>query len=93
VNPHPKSMQPRMRTLVVLGCRVRLDGEGRLHEGTLRRRVVAAAEDYRKKAGGPTLVVTSGGRRWEGQVEADVMARELERHGVPEGLSCGSGSR
>ena len=71
----------RMRALVVLGCRVRLDGEGRLREGTLRRRVVAAAEEAR----GTTLVIASGGRRWEGKVEADVMARELHRHGVPEG--------
>lgn len=70
-----------MRALVVLGCRVRLDGEGRLHEGTLRRRVALAAEKAREGA----LVIASGGRRWEGQVEADVMAKELERHGVPEG--------
>ena len=78
--------------IVVLGCRVRLDTEGRLREGPLLRRVTAAATAYfhaQDERHGPararTIVVASGGRRWSDQVEADVMARELARRGVPRG--------
>jgi cyclophilin family peptidyl-prolyl cis-trans isomerase/uncharacterized SAM-binding protein YcdF (DUF218 family) len=70
--------------IVVLGCGVRYDAEGRLR-GALLRRVDAAAEAYARLAGGgeSAVVVASGGRRWGGLVEADVMAHELERRGVP----------
>jgi uncharacterized SAM-binding protein YcdF (DUF218 family) len=71
-----------------LGCRVRLDGAGRLASGPLLRRVKAAAA---LAVGGEnrdaTLVVASGGRQWDGHVEADVMARELVCLGVrPEAI-------
>jgi uncharacterized SAM-binding protein YcdF (DUF218 family) len=69
---------------VVLGCRVALDGEGRL-VGALARRVGVAAEAYARLAHPRAVVVASGGRRWAEAVEADAMARELRRLGVPEG--------
>jgi uncharacterized SAM-binding protein YcdF (DUF218 family) len=64
---------------------VRLDGEGRLRESALLRRVRVAASSYHLVQGGRTLIVASGGRHWHGQVEADAMAEELVRHGVPRG--------
>ncbi|HEY1691315.1 MAG TPA: YdcF family protein [Polyangiaceae bacterium] len=69
--------------IVVLGCRVMLDEEGRL-AGALGRRVRAAARAYEERAGEGTLVLVCGGRHWGGTVEADAMARELGRLGVPE---------
>jgi uncharacterized SAM-binding protein YcdF (DUF218 family) len=70
--------------IVVLGCAVRLDTDGRLMSGTLARRLEAAVRAYEAGAAGVTVVVASGGRRWGASVEADVMARELTRRGVPE---------
>jgi cyclophilin family peptidyl-prolyl cis-trans isomerase/vancomycin permeability regulator SanA len=70
------------RALVVLGCRVSLDAEGR-PQGALGRRVVAAAEEYARRGEVVAVVVASGGRRWSEVVEADAMARELARLGVP----------
>lgn len=72
-----------LRAVVVLGCRVVLDGEGRL-VGALGRRVATAAALYGRRADEDTVVVASGGRSWAGLVEADAMARELTRLGVPE---------
>jgi uncharacterized SAM-binding protein YcdF (DUF218 family) len=69
--------------LVVLGCAVRLDAQGRLVPGTLARRVDAAARAYHATASTIAVVVASGGRRWGTSVEADVMARELVFRGVP----------
>jgi uncharacterized SAM-binding protein YcdF (DUF218 family) len=72
---------------VVLGCRVRLDAAGRLAPGALARRVEMGASTYLDgggAAGAATLVVASGGRRWDDHVEADAMARELVARGVPE---------
>jgi uncharacterized SAM-binding protein YcdF (DUF218 family) len=69
---------------VVLGCKVSLDGEGRL-AGALAWRVAAAAGAYARRGDADVVVVASGGRRWAGIVEADAMARELARLGVPEG--------
>jgi uncharacterized SAM-binding protein YcdF (DUF218 family) len=75
--------------IVVLGCRVRLDSEGRLVPGALARRVTTGARAYAAEAdtgpapGGRTFVVVSGGRRWGDVVEADAMARELVAQGVP----------
>ncbi|MGH7294058.1 MAG: YdcF family protein [Polyangiaceae bacterium] len=69
--------------IVVLGCRVAFDREGRL-TGALGRRVRAAAGRYAEHAGVGTFVVASGGRRWEGEVEADAIAGELVALGVPD---------
>jgi uncharacterized SAM-binding protein YcdF (DUF218 family) len=68
---------------VVLGCRVALDGQGRL-QGTLRRRVEVAAEGYARGGEAQPVVIASGGRCWSGVVEADAMARELVQLGVPQ---------
>jgi cyclophilin family peptidyl-prolyl cis-trans isomerase/uncharacterized SAM-binding protein YcdF (DUF218 family) len=70
--------------IVVLGCRAEVDGEGELVRGALAGRLDAAALLYAQRGGERTVVVTSGGRRWQGGVEADVMRRELARRGVPE---------
>jgi cyclophilin family peptidyl-prolyl cis-trans isomerase/uncharacterized SAM-binding protein YcdF (DUF218 family) len=73
-----------MAAIVVLGCRVRLDPGGRLCPGALARRLDAAALAYARRRQEHTVVIASGGRHWDGVVEADVMARELARRGVPE---------
>jgi cyclophilin family peptidyl-prolyl cis-trans isomerase/uncharacterized SAM-binding protein YcdF (DUF218 family) len=75
------------RIIVVLGCRAEVDGQGRLVLGALAGRLDAGARLYASRDRGPgndTLVVASGGRRWRGGVEADVMRRELAHRGVPE---------
>jgi uncharacterized SAM-binding protein YcdF (DUF218 family) len=72
-----------LQAIVVLGCRVRLDHTGRLSPGALARRVETGARRFRDADAG-TVIVVSGGRRWGDGVEADAMARELSRHGVPE---------
>jgi uncharacterized SAM-binding protein YcdF (DUF218 family) len=71
------------RAIVVLGCGVAFDAEGRL-TGALGRRVATAAAIHARRGDGETVVVASGGRRWSGRVEADAMARELLLRGVPE---------
>jgi uncharacterized SAM-binding protein YcdF (DUF218 family) len=76
--------EPCADAIVVLGCAVRLDQDGRLGPGALRRRIDAAADAYHLRANDRTVVVASGGRRWRGGVEADVMARELILRGVPD---------
>jgi uncharacterized SAM-binding protein YcdF (DUF218 family) len=63
--------------LVLLGCRV---AAGALPP-TAGRRVKRAAEAFH--AGLAPRVVVSGGRRWEGRVEADRLAEELVKSGVP----------
>lgn len=63
--------------LVLLGCRV---AAGPL-PGAAARRVARAAEAFR--AGLAPRVVVTGGRTWEGRVEADRMADELVTSGVP----------
>jgi uncharacterized SAM-binding protein YcdF (DUF218 family) len=68
--------------IIVLGCRV--TGSTRTEtalEGAAGRRVTRAAALFRERA--PRRVVASGGRTWAGVVEADRMACELERLGVP----------
>jgi uncharacterized SAM-binding protein YcdF (DUF218 family) len=65
--------------IIVLGCRV-----GPAQEalgGAAGRRVARAATLFRERT--PRRIVASGGRSWSGVVEADRMARELERLGVP----------
>jgi cyclophilin family peptidyl-prolyl cis-trans isomerase len=47
--------------------------------------VEGAARLYAARGGEATVVIASGGRRWPGGVEADVIARELVARGVPEG--------
>jgi cyclophilin family peptidyl-prolyl cis-trans isomerase len=42
---------------------------------------------YTQRGSERTIVIASGGRRWGDFVEADVMARELTRRGVPEGAT------
>jgi uncharacterized SAM-binding protein YcdF (DUF218 family) len=73
--------------IVVLGCRVRVEPGGRLRPGPLAWRLDAAALAYTGRCapgiGPPAVVIASGGRRWNGLVEADVMARELALRGVP----------
>lgn len=68
---------------MVLGCGVRVDRQGRL-TGALARRIEAAAQAYARGREPHAVVIASGGRRWAGVVEADAMARELVRRGVPE---------
>lgn len=69
--------------IVVLGCRVRLDGSERLAPGALARRVEMGARTYLERDDARAVVVVSGGRRWGNDVEADAMARELALRGVP----------
>jgi uncharacterized SAM-binding protein YcdF (DUF218 family) len=64
--------------LVLLGCRV---AAGTLPPAAARR-VACAARAFEARLA-PRLVV-SGGRRWEGRIEADRLAEELVRQGVPE---------
>lgn len=62
--------------LIVLGCSVR---HGRLSPAA-ERRVARAAAAYREH--GPTRVVTSGGKLWDGRRECEVFARGLIERGV-----------
>jgi uncharacterized SAM-binding protein YcdF (DUF218 family) len=70
--------------IVVLGCPVHVDAGGRLRPGPLARRLDAAVHAYAHRTEARTIVIASGGRHWNGLVEADVMARELAWRGVPE---------
>jgi len=65
--------------LVLLGCRVT---PGAL-PAAAERRVARAAQAFEAKLA-PRIVV-SGGGVWEGLIEAERLARELVRRGVPEG--------
>ena len=73
----PPDVPVTFDALVLLGCRVAV---GALPPPAVRR-VAQAAEAFR--LGLAPRVVVSGGRRWEGEVEADRLAAELVRHGVP----------
>jgi uncharacterized SAM-binding protein YcdF (DUF218 family) len=71
--------------VVILGCRVVRDARtGRL-EGALSRRVEAGASVARARGpdGGMPRVVVTGGRAWRGVLEADAMAEDLRRAGIP----------
>jgi uncharacterized SAM-binding protein YcdF (DUF218 family) len=70
--------------IIVLGCSVLIDPDGRLRDGALARRLDAAATSYAQRGAEHTVVIASGGRHWDGLVEADVMARELAWRGVPQ---------
>jgi uncharacterized SAM-binding protein YcdF (DUF218 family) len=63
--------------LVLLGCRV----SERPLSGAARRRVERAARAYAE--GLAKVVIVSGGRRWNGVVEADALADALVLAGVP----------
>lgn len=66
-----------MDAILVLGARVRLSG---VPGPALARRLRAAALAAQRWPDAPVIVC--GGRAWDGVVEADVMARELEALGV-----------
>lgn len=70
--------------IVVLGCRPVWSETGCL-EGALGRRVHAAGQWFVGKVPKPLVVVT-GGRTWNGVVEADAMCDELVRLGVDASL-------
>jgi uncharacterized SAM-binding protein YcdF (DUF218 family) len=74
---------PGTEAIVALGCRVKHDAAGRL-AGALARRVRTAADEYARRRGRSEapLVVASGGRHWNGALEADAMAHELVLLGV-----------
>ncbi|MDI3282905.1 YdcF family protein [Polyangium sp. 15x6] len=72
-------MPDRADAIVVLGCRVL--PSGRLTTAAARR-AAKAAEAY--QAGVAPHIVTSGGRRWGAQIEAEALRRALVRAGVPE---------
>jgi uncharacterized SAM-binding protein YcdF (DUF218 family) len=63
--------------LIVLGCRVT---GGQLAHAALRR-VEHAARAYHEH--GAEYVVVSGGKRWQGAMEAEVFAQGLRDRGVP----------
>ena len=67
--------------IVVLGCRVQPVGPegGGLH-GAAGRRARGAAEEWRRVGG---IVIASGGRKWDGIVEADAFRDALVNLGVP----------
>jgi uncharacterized SAM-binding protein YcdF (DUF218 family) len=75
------------RAVVVLGCQIRVvprscsSGSGVELVGAAGRRVQAGAVAARGEA--DPLVVVSGGRAWHGRIEADALADELARLGVP----------
>jgi uncharacterized SAM-binding protein YcdF (DUF218 family) len=66
-------------TIVVLGCR---PGRAGVLRGAAKRRVDTAARRFHE-LGGVATIVCSGGRAWEGLVEADAFARGLVEAGVP----------
>ena len=68
----------RLDALVLLGCPVR----GTPLSGAARRRVERAARAYHE--GLAEIVVVSGGRSWNGVVEADALGAALAALGVPE---------
>ena len=67
----------RFDALVVLGCRV----SERPLSGAALRRVERAASAYRE--GLATSIILTGGRRWNGVVEADAFAEALVHLGIP----------
>jgi uncharacterized SAM-binding protein YcdF (DUF218 family) len=73
------------RAIVVLGCALHFASDGVLGGAAGRRAAEGArlfAELVETDAG--LIVVASGGRAWGGLVEADGLARELTRRGVPD---------
>ncbi len=70
---------PTFDAIVVLGCRV--DGVRGALGGAAGRRIARAVEAW--LALGARRVIASGGRSWDGIVEADRMADALVAAGVP----------
>jgi len=76
------------QVIVVLGCAIRLrDGE---LAGIAGSRAREAAREYARMLRAPDthraatpIVVTSGGRKWDGVVEADALRDAIVRDGVP----------
>jgi len=66
------------QVVAVLGCK--LEG-GRLAHASLRR-IERAAQAYQELR--PELVIASGGKAWDGTLEADAMRHGLIARGVPE---------
>jgi uncharacterized SAM-binding protein YcdF (DUF218 family)/cyclophilin family peptidyl-prolyl cis-trans isomerase len=83
VPPPHRAPDGACRAIVVLGCSVQRDESGALATGALARRIEVAARMYAGSSDAHAVVVVSGGRRWGGVVEADAMADELARRGVP----------
>jgi uncharacterized SAM-binding protein YcdF (DUF218 family) len=75
----PKNRGRRRDVILLLGCPARKDGRP---SPILRERIGKAAELYRE--GAAPLILCTGGAVRNTQTEADVMARELVRLGVPE---------
>jgi uncharacterized SAM-binding protein YcdF (DUF218 family) len=73
-----ESISPHPDVIVVLGCRVHLGGRP---SGAARRRAERAALAWQELR--PTCVIASGGRRWNGIAEADVLLSTLVARGVP----------
>ncbi len=72
--------------IVVLGCGFTLHGTGeqaRLAPGAMSRRAAAAAGAFAAAGAAVSVLIASGGRAWNGVVEADAIERELVRLGVP----------
>lgn len=69
--------------LVVLGCRVRAGRPSGTLESRLELACQLAQADQTQTGAPPPPVVVSGGRRWDGDQEAEVMADWLEARGVP----------
>ncbi|HWL88787.1 MAG TPA: YdcF family protein, partial [Polyangiaceae bacterium] len=72
------------RAIVVLGCKLGVGArEGHL-AGPSKRRVDAAAHAWNARASDVSLVVVTGGRMWNGVVEADALASALAEQGLPQ---------
>ena len=76
----PEARPRAAEAIVVLGNRPPTDGEGRVRP-ELARRIARGVELFEQ--GLAPLIVFAGGPDGRGVVEADVMAREAERRGVP----------
>jgi uncharacterized SAM-binding protein YcdF (DUF218 family) len=75
---------PEPTAIVVLGCALRASRDSALIGASGRRTREAARVFHERAAGDPGLLVfATGGRAWAGVAEADGMAAELERLGVP----------
>lgn len=72
---------PSPDAIIVLGCRVSRIATTDELGGALGRRLATAARAFEQDRA--KRVIASGGRTWDGFVEADAMASELERLGVP----------